>query len=282
MKVQQHTDVEAFYRQVEPTLIAQEAENNLVFGILNGIRTGHYTDFQLYTVQDGDRVITVSLRTPPHPLLISHPVPGTSMQAAIAQLAGHLYESTPDLTGVTGTSEVVAEFARHWPEPGEIKIQMRAYRLTKPRPVTGVPGQARRPREADRPILRNWYRQFTGEALGDETDEEAVEDFVSRYLETDAVDHGLFLWEVNDTPVSMAVYSGPTPNGCRVGGVYTPPEHRRRGYASACTAAITRHILDSGRRFAFLFTDLSNPTSNHIYQQIGYEPVCDVDTYHFR
>jgi predicted GNAT family acetyltransferase len=63
----------------------------------------------------------------------------------------------------------------------------------------------------------------------------------------------------------------------RIGPVYTPPEARNRGYASALVAAISQAQLDAGRRFCFLFTDLANPTANHIYQAIGYEPVRDVD-----
>jgi hypothetical protein len=85
-----------------------------------------------------------------------------------------------------------------------------------------------------------------------------------------------YLWD-DEGAVSVAASGGPTPNGIRIGPVYTPPELRRRGYASAVTAATSQAELDRGRRFIFLFTDLSNPTSNKIYQQIGYEPVIDVD-----
>jgi len=46
-------------------------------------------------------------------------------------------------------------------------------------------------------------------------------------------------------------------------------------------AGVSQHLLDGGRIFCTLFTDLANPTSNHIYQAIGYEPVCDVDEYQF-
>jgi predicted GNAT family acetyltransferase len=63
--------------------------------------------------------------------------------------------------------------------------------------------------------------------------------------------------------------------------VYTPPELRRRGYASALVAALSRRLLDEGRRFCFLYTDLANPTSNHIYREIGYEEVCPATSYRF-
>jgi hypothetical protein len=66
-----------------------------------------------------------------------------------------------------------------------------------------------------------------------------------------------------------------------VGPVYTPPERRGRGYATACVAALSQTILDEGWAFCTLFTDLANPTSNSIYQKIGYHPVCDFAEYRF-
>ena len=80
------------------------------------------------------------------------------------------------------------------------------------------------------------------------------------------------MWD-HGGPVSMASATGPTPNGIRVNGVYTPPEHRGRGYATACVAALSARLLAEGRRFCFLFTDAANPTSNAIYQRIGYVPL---------
>jgi predicted GNAT family acetyltransferase len=75
---------------------------------------------------------------------------------------------------------------------------------------------------------------------------------------------------------SLAGYTTPTPRGIRVGPVYTPPEHRNRGHAGACVAALSQLLLDRGHRFCCLYTDLTNPTPNRIYQRIGYPPVCDV------
>jgi predicted GNAT family acetyltransferase len=63
--------------------------------------------------------------------------------------------------------------------------------------------------------------------------------------------------------------------------VYTPPEWRGKGYASACVAALSQLCLDSGYQFCMLYTDLANPTSNSIYQKIGYQPIGESREYRF-
>ena len=91
----------------------------------------------------------------------------------------------------------------------------------------------------------------------------------------------VFLWEVEGETVAMAAAQGETPNGIRVGYVYTPPELRGRRYATTLTAGLTRLLLDRGRRFCFLYTDLANPTSNGIYLRIGYRKVAEALQVHF-
>jgi uncharacterized protein len=90
----------------------------------------------------------------------------------------------------------------------------------------------------------------------------------------------LFVWE-NDNLVTMAMRNRPTPNGIAISYVYTPPDQRRKGYASACVAALSQLLLDSGWKMCSLFTDLQNPSSNRIYMNIGYKPVGDYSKYRF-
>ena len=78
------------------------------------------------------------------------------------------------------------------------------------------------------------------------------------------------IWD-DDGPVSLAGWGGEITPGARIGPV-APPEHRRRGYGSAVTAAVTAEQLAAGRTFCFLYTDLANLTSNKIYTDMGYEP----------
>jgi predicted GNAT family acetyltransferase len=134
----------------------------------------------------------------------------------------------------------------------------------------------------DAPLVLEWYANFHRDAMREEPEPEMVKNGAARFFQGDPRHRGLMLWEVEGKPVSMAGYVGPTTNGIRIGVVYTPPEKRNKGYASACTAELSQYLLDRGFRFCFLLTDLLNPTSNHIYQQIGYEPVCDVDRFDFK
>jgi len=90
----------------------------------------------------------------------------------------------------------------------------------------------------------------------------------------------IFIWE-NDNIVSMAKKLRPTKHGMAIGYVYTPIEHRGKGYATALVAELSQNILTSGKLFCTLYTDLSNPTSNSIYQKIGYNPICDNVSYIF-
>ena len=85
------------------------------------------------------------------------------------------------------------------------------------------------------------------------------------------------------TPMAVTVAASvrPTPNGMSINLVYTPSEERRKGYATACVAALSQRLLDDGCQFCTLFTDKANPTSNQIYREIGYHKVADFMEYFF-
>ena len=131
------------------------------------------------------------------------------------------------------------------------------------------------PASAHPSVLVEWMKGFEEDTGIFST---GAEENVRRILAAD----GLFVWEVDGRPVSMAGLSGATPNGARVGYVYTPPEARGNGYASAVTAGVTRRCLESGRRFCFLYTNLADPVSNGIYRRLGYRKVADACSVRFQ
>jgi predicted GNAT family acetyltransferase len=148
------------------------------------------------------------------------------------------------------------------------------YALDRVVPRVAPPGRARPATAADLPLLLDWLDAFFREAMREaEPHAERLAEMVDHRLA--APDAGFVLWETGGATVSLAGFGSQTPTGVRIGPVYTPPEHRARGYGTAVTAAVSAERLAAGRRFCFLYTDLSNPTSNRIYEQIGYRRVCE-------
>ena len=129
-----------------------------------------------------------------------------------------------------------------------------------------------------RHLLADWTQAFHDEALSNTPPQDYLA-MADRWIR--GLGRTAYLWVDGGRPVSMTGAGGLTPKGIRVGPVYTPPGDRGRGYASNLVAQVSQMLLDQGRTFVFLFTDLANPTSNKIYQDIGYEPVGDVDEWEF-
>ncbi len=275
MELVRHRGVDAFLRRAEGFLVAREAENNLLLGLGATLRESpelYAAAPYLATVEDGAAVVAVALRTPPHNLVLS-PAPAEAIE-----LIARDVERAGGTPGVLGPSAEARAFARAWcaltgAATGAV-VAERIYQLDAVVPVTGVAGALGRASAADRDLLVDWLERFAAEAIGP-ADRAHLERTVDARLTGESA--GYHLWRVDGAPTCLAAFSGPTPNGIRIGPVYTPPALRRRGYASACVAALSQRCLDAGRRLCFLFTDLANSTSNSIYQAIGYRPVCDFD-----
>jgi uncharacterized protein len=274
--IQRHEDVDAFLAVAGGFLAAREAEHNLLLGICSTLQARPWPIDEppdLFVVRSGQAIVLAAIRTPPYNLVLSEvdePLALSALADAMADL---------DLPGVVGPKGHARTFAEHWCRAAGrrpyLAIAERIFRLTAVKAPPKPTGRLRLAGRDDRPILIDWFDAFGDEALPAD----------SPPLDPDLVDRriaqgGIFLWD-DDGPVSLAGVGSRTPNGARVGPVYTPPELRGRGYASACVAGASQAQLDAGLRFVFLFTDLANPTANHIYQAIGYEPVRDVDAWRF-
>ena len=258
-----------FLQRAESWLLASEAEHNLHLSLAYARRDAGATgaDVLFGTVeQDGDLVGCV-IRTPPHKLLITSMPP-----EAAPDIVGPVAELYDEIPAVLGPADSAVAVASAWTAlkggGWETGMQQRIYRLDQVEPVRPVPGAMRLATMDDLELLTDWGTGFARDAghaflLAREQ--------VSRMIER----QDLHIWQ-DESPASMAVAQGATPNGCHVGYVYTPPELRGRGYASALVARLSQRMLDSGMTFCVLYTDLGNPTPNAIYQRIGYNVICDV------
>ncbi len=280
LRLQRFGAAKDFYAEAERFLLWREAGHNLILGICATLigQPGRYEQEPYLAVVRGEvRVVAAVVMTPPHGIVLSL----ISEPAAFPLISQDVHELYPTLPGVLGPTQESICFAEAWrllsgQEYRKLMAE-RIYRLEEVVPVKGVPGELRRATQVDRDLLVAWFQAFSDEAVGD-TPPDWAERSVDHRL--DSRISGINVW-CDGRPVSMAGYGGSTPNGIRVGPVFTPHGLRGRGYASACVAALSQRLLGEGRRYCFLFTDLSNPSSNRIYQWIGYRPVCDVDQYQF-
>ena len=278
MEAVQLGDATAFLERAGPMLMRDEARHNLILGIAGTIRDSPslYPERAFWLVEDTGAVIGAALRTPPHNLVLA-----AGDDAALDALV----RSATELPGVIGAVPEVKRFARAWTDAygrrAEVRFEQGIYATAAiVPPAHPAAGAARAAVDADRPLLRDWWRAFEQEAHGEtEIDEERNRRSLEHRLATPG--NGIALWEDGGEPVSLAGFGSPTPNGIRIGPVYTPPTHRGRGYASALTAHVSQAQLDAGRSFCFLYTDLANRTSNKIYVEIGYRHVCDAIQYAF-
>ena len=272
-------DAADFLEEAAPLLLADEARHNLILGIAGTIRDGFYEEHRLWLVREGGRPVGAALQTPPFNLILARPQSPEALGALAEAVAGE------ELPGVVGTEPEIHEFAALWAARTGTRprtnMRQGIYALeqveTPPRPA----GDFRIADERDRELVVEWFVAFADEVLhegGPGGDRDHAERMIDRRFAV--ADSGFLLWEDGGEPVSLAGWGGPTPNGIRVGPVYTPPELRGRGYATALTAELSQRLLDGrlfegGRRFCFLYTDLANPTSNAIYERIGYRRVAE-------
>jgi len=272
---------EEFLHRAGAWLEERETEHNLLLGIA-GMRVGTTparpsepgaaaTFFAV--VEDGaGALVAAAAWTPPHPLVVSRATPD-----AVSALADSLRAAGRTPGGINAPVETAEAFATAWlaRAGGSTRVRMRAriHETTRAIQPAGVKGRFRQAEVAHRALLIGWRTAFMREAVPGDPGEtpEATAEVVDRILRAGTA----FFWVDGATPVSMAVYGRTTRHGTCISGVFTPPEFRRRGFASACTAALAQCLLDGGKRQVCLFTDLANPTSNAIYATIGFRPVCD-------
>ena len=280
-RVTRYADATSFRERALDFLTAREAEHNLILGLSSQLRDAPnlYGEEPPYfaVVEDAGTVVAAAIRTPPNKLVVS----GTRHLEAVRSISDDLAAEGAQLPGVLAEPDVARAFADAWSERtgvrSELATRERIYLLRSVIPPRPAAGRLRVAGASDRELLIDWLVDFWTEAVGDATREDGVAG-ADRWLR--GIDRTMYLWE-DGRIVSMCGAGGPTPLGIRIGPVYTPPELRGRGYATACVAAVSQLQLEGGRRFCFLYTNLANPTSNHIYQAIGYEPVCDAHDYRF-
>lgn len=271
MKIVRHTTAGEFLKRARQRLEGLEAENNLILGIAKYFEAN---DKQvsvtpcLLTIEDGDNLLGGALMTPPRSLVLTRmPAP------ALIALEDYFFHEGVPVPGVVGPTDTARLFASHWKKKTgksfRLRMSQRIYACERVLLPPYSNGYLRAAANEDQPLLMDWCVEFYREAGLEEETAYAAAQLPAKI----AAEH-VYVWQTSRV-VSMVSLQRETSHGIALSLVYTPPHLRRQGYATSCVAALTRRMLEAGKKFCCLYTDLANPTSNSIYRQIGYRPVCD-------
>ncbi|MEQ8766881.1 MAG: GNAT family N-acetyltransferase [Planctomycetota bacterium] len=247
-----------------PWLAEHEAENDSVIAQLLRLKDGRDTMEEAFLASD-DGVVAVWC--PGRPLNLA----GLESPASLGPLIDALAERAPlplHLRGPVGLTQALAgEWVRRNGGHSNVEMEQGVFELREvvwPQPIAA--GSARWAEEDDRSLLAEWLERFR--QIAAPRDRLDIDAHVTKLL----AERRVLLW-IDERPRSMAARVSRLLSGERVSLVYTPPESRERGYAAACVATLSQRILDAGSRLCCLHTDLTNATSNALYERIGYRRV---------
>ena len=257
---QEFLDATLTFRSADPVM------TNLLGSIATSVAGGRqYEKCHWWIVEDQGHVVGAAVRTVPFKLIFS---PMNSQ--ALDVLCPLIMNEDPDFSGISGPRPLLTEAAHRFPYAFSEHMAMLIYVLDELNSPE-VPGRSRKSEAKDIDLLLAWFDDFAAEAnVNNANDVERLKTFIK--------DGWYTIWEDGEVVAfagnAQNVDTDSTKIG-RVGPVYTPPEQRRRGYGAAVTAAVTQRLKDQGCDVVMLYTDASNPTSNSIYQAIGYRLVAE-------
>ena len=271
MRVVRHIDLDAFLAAAAPMTMRGEASASSFQGSAYAMKESPpAADERVYLATFGG--CGAAMQRDEGPLFI-----GQSDPAAAVAFAEDVAPDCPSLQGVVGARDACEAFARRWREiTGRdhfIRVQLRQHALAAVAPVPGAPGAARIADDADLPWLVEGQLAFVVEAGLPDSEER-----IRKWLPKRVASGGFRIWD-DGGPMAFAGFNDAPPDFARIAPVYTLPERRGRGYATALVAALSRELIARGKRRLYLATDVANPTSNAIYARIGF--VAETDDYHF-
>ncbi|MBG0916396.1 GNAT family N-acetyltransferase [Exiguobacterium sp. SRB7LM] len=266
-------DPDHFSDRVMTALLDEEAKNSLMIGVLNNVKQGIYETFHQFTVEEDGELLAILQVTPPHPL--HYIVVKTERSDLLPSfIIPHLLKEEVPFSEVVSERQQAERFAKAWQEitsgTSEMFMSQGLYRLDSVKDIDMAKGHMREATIADQAQLEAWYIAFETESGLRSSPPEKVTKAVQTMLDREEA----VFWEVDGQVVSCAKRARPTENGITVSFVYTSPSARGKGYARSLVADLSRQLLET-KSFCVLYTDLTNPTSNKIYREVGYQQIMD-------
>ncbi|WP_078146494.1 GNAT family N-acetyltransferase [Exiguobacterium sp. HVEsp1] len=266
-------DPNHFSDRVMKALLDEEAKNSLMIGVLNNVKQGIYETFYQFTVEEDGELLAILQVTPPHPLHFI--VVDSEREEELPDfIIPHLLKEAIPFAEVVSERQQAERFGKVWQEltsgSSEMFMSQGLYRLDSVEDIDMAKGHMREATMADKAQLEAWYSAFEVESGLRSSPPEKVTKAVQTMLDREEA----VFWEVDGQVVSCAKRARPTVNGITVSFVYTSPSARGKGYARSLVADLSRQLLET-KSFCVLYTDLTNPTSNKIYREVGYQQIMD-------
>jgi uncharacterized protein len=271
-----------FLERAQAALEVAEAENSLILGVCLRLKDQPAPSagkICLKTIEDEHGLALAAMMTPPHNLAINgHPF---DLDCSVGILAGELKSEEWTIPAVQAPTPIARRFAEKWAEKTGAGFHLSGHlhlfemRQAPPPPSSGQ-AHLRPAGQPDLALIARWCYDFFLEVF-----KSADKDETTRMAEQHIQSGEVFVWEDNGQVVSMAMKNRPTRRSIAISYVYTPPEQRGKGYATACVGELSRQLLHSGWEFCTLFVDVNNLPAYHAYQKIGYQFVSDFEEYHF-
>jgi len=128
--------------------------------------------------------------------------------------------------------------------------------------------ECRPPLPEEHQLLGDWRLGFDMESLNVKASESARKR-AGESVDSQIAEGNAWVIIAGGVPVSYSAFNAVLPDIVQLGGIYTPPELRGRGYAKAAVAASLLVARDRGVTRAVLFTP--NPNAERTYGAIGFE-----------
>lgn len=275
MKFKKYDDPNEFIEENEELILEKEWLNNLMAGnYKEALNEDISNGWILARVTDNGKTELIMLLRKPWRLLMYSPTDNKS-EELYRFAAEKLYEVDPMLEGVNTEKDVSQIFAKEFckiaGKKPEVRFEMRILVLEKLKEANLRDDVIfRKATEEDKATLKEYRRLFSEEALHETVSDEDLEKKYERHFSM-----GYYLLEKDGKIVATASCNRHLSKGKSVGNVFTPKEERGNGYAFNLVYRISKEFLDSGLEYCVLFTDDSNPISNHVYEKIGYERRAD-------
>lgn len=263
-----------FEEKAKPFLLENEDVYSLFYGVLQGIKEGRYENPIMVAIENEGRTVALFQMTPPHPLNIII-MDETQIDVILTFAAEEFAKQGIHIPSAVGLKSVVYKFAEKWKDISNtvtrVLMDQGLYRLDVVDETLNLsPGNWRYAKKDEAPLIEKWYHSFNQDAGLAKASNQVIQVKVAQFLEGQEV----FFWEDNGKVVSMMKKARPSAHGVTVSFVFTPEEERKKGYARTMVAAGSRELLKT-YDFCVLYTDMLNPTSNKIYQEIGYRKIAD-------